>query len=144
MKPFKTKLIVAFVFIGVLALLPSWVRAYRVAGPSDAPNYLTGEIVLVNLMKYDLKLPYTNAKVLEWSDPQREEMVLFQIPNEEGMIIKRIAAGPGDVLEMKDNHLILNGKPLQYQPNTFCAPCAKNTMPSVNLAMSNAIEVRAA
>jgi signal peptidase I len=116
MKPFRTKLLVTFVFIGVLALLPSWVRAYRVAGPLDAPNYLTGEIVLINLMAYDLKLPYSNLKLLAWAEPQPGDMVLFQIPNEEGLIIKRIAAGPGDVIAMQDNHLMLNDKPLLYQP----------------------------
>jgi signal peptidase I len=105
---------IAFVLVG-LALLPSYVRAYRVGGPSDAPTYLLGELFFVNWAAYDIRLPYTDVSLIAHSDPERGDVVMYRVPGEEPWIFKRIVGCPGDVIEMRDNRLTINGAALEYE-----------------------------
>jgi len=99
----------------LLVLCPSFVRAYRVAGPSDAPSYLWNDLVLVNMAAYDLNLPFTTRTLISWSTPKAGDMVLLEVPGESYAAFKRIVALPGDRIEMKENHVMVNGMPFTYQ-----------------------------
>ena len=99
----------------LLVLCPSFVRAYRVAGPSDAPSYLWNDLVLVSMTAYDLNLPFTTRTVISWSAPKAGDMILFKVPGESYIAFKRVVAVPGDKIEMRDNHVIVNGMPFTYQ-----------------------------
>jgi signal peptidase I len=103
------------VFLVILAVTPSYLRAFRVGGPSDAPTYLVNDLVLVNKAAYDLRLPYTGIVLLSHSDPERGDVVLYRVPEEGNTVFKRVVGCPGDVIEMKDNHLIINDDPLRYE-----------------------------
>jgi len=105
---------VAVVFV-ILVLTPSYLRAYRVGGPSDAPTYLSTDLVLVNKLAYDLRLPYTDIVLLSHSDPERGDVVLYRVPDDTHTVFKRIVGCPGDTVEMVGNHLIINKTPLKYE-----------------------------
>jgi signal peptidase I len=98
----------------VVALIPSYVRAYRVAGASDAPSYFPGDRVLINKAAYDIRLPYTDLVVVSHADPEVGDMVLYRSPGSELLVFKRVVGGPGDVISMRDNHLTVNGNALAY------------------------------
>ena len=85
---------------------------------SMRPTILEGDVVLVNRLAYDLKLPLTDISVAHLGNPQRGEVVTFTSPADGVRLIKRLVALPGDVVEMKDEVLFINGQRAEYAPLT--------------------------
>ena len=81
---------------------------------SMRPTLLEGDVVLVNRVAYDLKLPLTERIVMHFSDPQRGDVVTFSSPRNGDRLIKRVVGLPGDVIEMRDERLLINGKQVSY------------------------------
>src|SRR5205814_6303276 len=81
---------------------------------SMRPTLLEGDVVLVNRLAYDLKIPVTDISIARIADPQRGDVVTFASPKNGMRLIKRIVALPGDVVEMKDEVLLINGKAAEY------------------------------
>jgi len=79
------------------------------------PNLLEGDVVFVNRLAYDLKVPLTDIVVSRLGDPVRGDVVTFASPKDGTRLIKRIVAVPGDVVEMRNEQLVINGKAAQYQ-----------------------------
>ena len=86
------------------------------------PTLLTGDFILVNKFDYGFRLPITNTKLVEFSKPNRGDVIVFRYPNYEknpgysGVdFIKRIVAGPGDVISYKNDQLSLNGKSMNIK-----------------------------
>jgi signal peptidase I len=85
------------------------------------PNLLEGDVVFVNRLAFDLKVPLTDIVVTKLGDPQRGDIVTFSSPKDGTRLIKRVIALPGDVVEMRDERLVINGQPADYskeQPAT--------------------------
>lgn len=85
---------------------------------SMRPNLLEGDVVFVNRLAYDLKVPLTDHIVAHTGQPQRGDIVTFSSPKDGTRLIKRIAAVPGDVIEMRNKKLIVNGHEESYQPTS--------------------------
>ena len=81
---------------------------------SMRPTLLEGDVVLVNRVAYDFKLPLSNTILAQLGEPQRGDVVVFLSPQDGTRLIKRLVAVPGDVVEMRDEVLHLNGQPLAY------------------------------
>ena len=95
---------------------------FRVPSNSMMPTLLTGDFILVNKFDYGFRLPITNTKLVEFSKPNRGDVIVFRYPNYEknpgysGVdFIKRIVAGPGDVISYKNDQLSLNGKSMNIK-----------------------------
>lgn len=82
---------------------------------SMKPTVLEGDLVWVNKLAYDLKIPFTLWRLGEWGNPGREEIVVFFSPHDETRLVKRVIGVPGDTIEMRDNVLFRNGLPMQYE-----------------------------
>ena len=82
---------------------------------SMRPNLLEGDVVFVNRIAYDLKLPLTNVILAHLGDPQRGDIVTFFSPADGKRLIKRLIAVPGDVVEMRDKRLYINGEMATYE-----------------------------
>ena len=84
--------------------------------PSDSmhPNLLEGDVVFVNRFAFDLKIPLTDQIIMHIDQPKRGDIVTFSSPHDGIKLIKRIAAVPGDVIEMRNKKLIINGVPEVY------------------------------
>jgi len=78
------------------------------------PNLLEGDVVFVNRIAYDLKVPLTDISVSHLGEPQRGDVVTFFSPEDRTRLIKRIAALPGDRVEIRGEHLIINGRTSDY------------------------------
>ncbi len=78
------------------------------------PNLLEGDVVFVNRLAYDLKVPLTDIAVSHLGEPQRGDVVTFFSPKDRTRLIKRVAALPGDRVEIRGEHLIINGKTSDY------------------------------
>lgn len=81
---------------------------------SMRPTLLEGDVVLVNRLAYDFKLPLTDVVVAELGEPQRGDVVTFTSPKDGVRLIKRLVAVPGDVVEMRNEVLYLNGEASDY------------------------------
>ena len=81
---------------------------------SMRPTLLEGDVVLVNRLAYDLKLPLTDIVLLPLGEPRRGDVVTLTSPASGTRLIKRIVGLPGDRVAMRDDVLILNGEPLTY------------------------------
>jgi signal peptidase I len=81
---------------------------------SMRPNLLEGDVVLVNRLAYDFKLPLTDVIVAHIADPKRGDIVTFASPKGGTRLIKRIIGLPGDRIEMRNEVLFVNGKAAEY------------------------------
>ncbi|WP_202967544.1 signal peptidase I [Legionella brunensis] len=88
----------------------------RIPSGSMEPTIYVGDLLFVNKLAYDLKIPYTTIHLTEWSDPKQGDIVVFNKPGDGQRLIKRVMGTPGDTIEMKHNVLIVNGHPAAYTP----------------------------
>ena len=83
---------------------------------SMRPTLLEGDVVLVNRLAFDLKVPLTNIVVAHLGEPRRGDVVTFSSPRDGIRLIKRLIALPGDTVEMRDKVLLVNGQAANYRP----------------------------
>jgi signal peptidase I len=101
---------------------------------SMRPNLLEGDVVLVNRLAFDLKVPLTDIIVTHLGDPQRGDVVTFSSPKDGTRLIKRVIGLPGDVVEMRDEQLTINGQPATYsQPIEATEPLAGSVINALQL-----------
>jgi signal peptidase I len=81
---------------------------------SMRPTLLEGDVVLVNRLAYDVKLPLTDVVVAPLGEPQRGDVITFTSPKDGVRMIKRLVALPDDVVEMRNEVLYLNGVASEY------------------------------
>jgi signal peptidase I len=98
-----------------LAILPSYLWAYRVTGASAAPTILLGDTFVANRAAYDLRLPYSRITLFRTGSLRRGDMVQAQLPSHIGLGIKRVLGLPGETIEVRENRVIANGRPLPLQ-----------------------------
>jgi signal peptidase I len=90
---------------------------------SMRPTLLEGDVVLVNRLAYDLKLPLTDVIAAHIGDPKRGDIVTFSSPADGKKLIKRLIGLPGDRVEMRDDVLFVNGVAAQYNdPEVLMEP----------------------
>jgi signal peptidase I len=80
------------------------------------PTILEGDRILINKLAYDLKVPFTTWHLAEWSSPGRGDVVVCYSPHDGTRLVKRVVGLPGDVVELSDSRLIINGNPVHYAP----------------------------
>jgi len=88
---------------------------------SMRPTLLEGDVVFVNRLAYNIKVPLTDIVVAPLGDPQRGDIVTFSSPRDGTRLIKRIVGVPGDRVEMHGDKLTVNGVAAQYD-DTWSAP----------------------
>ena len=102
-------------FLLVFGLIRTAVADYNpIPSGSMHPNILEGDVVLVNRLAYQLKLPLTDIVLARLGEPQRGDIVTFSSPKDGTRLIKRIIGLPGDVIEMHDKRLTINGQAADY------------------------------
>jgi signal peptidase I len=102
----------ALVVFSIRSSLADW---NDVPSGSMKPTILEGDRVYVNKLAYDLKVPFTTRHLLQWANPNRGDIVVFYSPYDEKRLVKRVIGLPGDVVELRNDNLILNGQPVSYQ-----------------------------
>ncbi|MEW6741196.1 MAG: signal peptidase I [Planctomycetota bacterium] len=83
-------------FILALFCQQQLITSYRIAGNSMAPSYWDGDRVVV---AHTLPL---------LSEPENGDAVIVRVDGE--TLIKRVAAGPGQIVEIRSGHLVRNGE----------------------------------
>ena len=95
---------------------------FRVPSNSMMPTLLTGDFILVNKFDYGLRLPILNSKIIDFSKPERGDVIVFRYPNYEHSagysgvdFIKRVVALPGDTISYEKDQLTVNGEIVDYR-----------------------------
>jgi signal peptidase I len=78
------------------------------------PNLLEGDVVFVNRLAFDVKVPLTDVVVARTGDPKRGDIVTFWSPGNGTRLIKRVIGLPGDTIEMRGKRLYVNGAVASY------------------------------
>ena len=102
---------------------------------SMRPTLLEGDVVLVNRLAYDFKLPLTDIAVAHIANPERGDVVVFLSPKDGMRLIKRLVGVPGDVIEMRRDVLLIHGSPAHYiRPEIVAEPTARDaTTPGIHV-----------
>jgi signal peptidase I len=101
--------IAAFVALGLRACV---METLSVKTGSMAPTLLAGDRVLVWKPAYGLRVPFLGARPFGEALPERGDVVLLGSPTRAGQDwIKRVVGLPGDVVELREQVLYLNGVP---------------------------------
>jgi signal peptidase I len=108
-----TILFIVLVVIPVKSAFADW---NWVPSGSMNPTILEGDLVYVNKAAYDLRFPLTLYRLARWDNPARGDIIVFFSPEDKTRLVKRVVGVPGDVLELRDQTLFLNGKALDYAP----------------------------
>ncbi|MGH7349338.1 MAG: signal peptidase I [Candidatus Rokuibacteriota bacterium] len=102
------------------------VQAFTIPSGSMMDTLLIGDYILVNKFLFGAEIPFTDQHLPGLRDPQRGDIVVFKYPNDEARdFIKRIIAVGGDTIQVRDNHVVLNGRPVEepyVRPESFAAP----------------------
>lgn len=81
---------------------------------SMKPTIVEGDLVLVNKLAYDLKIPFTTHHLAAWSNPQRGDIVVCFSPDDGTRLVKRVVGLPGDTLALRHDTLVVNGVAQHY------------------------------
>jgi len=82
---------------------------------SMEPTIMVGDLVLVNKLAYDMKVPFTTIHLTAWSNPSRGDVAVFFSPADGSRLVKRVVGLPGDTVELRDDILLVNGRPQSYE-----------------------------
>lgn len=109
----KPVLLVAGLILPFRSVIADW---NVVPTGSMKPTIIEGDRILVDKLAYDLRVPFTLARVARWGDPQRGDIVVLSAPDTGIRLVKRVVGLPGDRIAMRDGFLIVNDQPLVYGP----------------------------
>jgi signal peptidase I len=110
-KEIRPLLILGLIVFSIRSSLADW---NDVPSGSMKPTIVEGDRVFVNKLAYDLKVPFTTWHLAQWGNPHRGDIVVFFSPHDGKRLVKRVIGLPGDVVELRNDTLILNGRPVSY------------------------------
>ncbi|TLY53623.1 MAG: signal peptidase I [Gammaproteobacteria bacterium] len=106
-------------FFGLMLVFRSAVADWMyVPTGSMNPTIVEGDRILVDKAAYGLRVPFTEVRLTQGSDPQRGDIAIFPSPNDGTTLVKRVIGVPGDTIAMRDEQLYVNGKLIDYAPTT--------------------------
>ncbi len=100
----------------MLTFRSAWADWMIVPTGSMNPTILEGDRILVDKHAYGWRVPFTLTRLTPGDAPRPGEIVVFDSPADGTRLVKRVVAGPGDSVEMRDERLIVNGHPSAYAP----------------------------
>ena len=106
----------------VMVIRSSVIEAFKIPSGSMIPTLLVGDQIFVNKFSYGLRVPFTDwigekpHYFFRTKEPSRGDIIVFKYPVDPDIyFIKRIVGIPGDVVEMKNKVVSINGKPFEQK-----------------------------
>ena len=106
-----------------------FIQAFNIPSASMRYTLVEGDHLFVNKAVYGFKVPFTNIRFGKFKEIQPGDIVIFQFPAKDRQqincgeqtqygrdFVKRVIAGPGDTVEIKNGRPWVNGKELPPQP----------------------------
>jgi len=89
------------------------IGSYRVPTGSMVNTIEIGDNLFVAMFVYGLTLPFAESQFVEFSDPQRGEIITFTEPEpQKKALVKRVIGLPGDTILLSGTDVYVNGKKL--------------------------------
>ena len=99
--------VILFVFV----LRSFIIEPFRIPSGSMLPTLQSGDLILVNKYQYGIRLPIIDKKVINVSNPDYGDVVVFRYPVDTSIdYIKRVVGLPGDTVQYHNKVLSINGK----------------------------------
>ena len=101
------------------------VQAFKIPSGSMIPTLLIGDHILVSKLAYGIQLPkdcefqmafppvtcFSSTIVMNFDPPKRGDVIVFPYPADENKdVIKRLIGTPGDVIEIHNKNVLVNGE----------------------------------
>ena len=103
-------------FISLMLVFRSAVADWNdVPTGSMKPTIVEGDRILINKMAYDLKLPFSQQTLIKFTDPERNDIVIFESKVADKRLVKRVIGIPGDTVSMDKNQLLINQEVASYK-----------------------------
>ena len=109
-KEFSKNISVALII--ALLVRSALIAPYKIPSGSMIPTLLVGDHIMVSKLSYSIKLPipFTNVNLYTYDKPKRGDVIVFKYPKDESVdFIKRLIAIPGDIIEVHDKNIYING-----------------------------------
>lgn len=104
-------------FVAIMLVFRSAVADWnQVPSGSMKPSILAGDRIVVDKLAWDLRLPFTDQRIVRWADPARGDVVTFENPLDGRLFVKRVVAVPGDEVRWQRKTLQVNGEAAEYAP----------------------------
>lgn len=104
----KTFLIAGILFIVMRTFL---VQTFVITSGSMENTLLVGDYLIVNRAAIGSRIPGTDLRIPGYSEPHRGDVLVFDPPHEPDLkLVKRLVGMPGDIVEMRDKVLFVNGQ----------------------------------
>jgi signal peptidase I len=114
-KTFKEwRLTLFFIFFVIIPVKSAIADFNWVPTGSMNPTIREGDLVFVNKIAYDLRIPLTMYRLVQWANPLPGDIVICFSPDDNTRLVKRIIGLPGDTIEMKKAQLFINNWPVSY------------------------------
>jgi len=100
-----------FPIILVVLVIRSFIaEPFRIPSGSMLPTLHIGDFILVNKFAYGVRLPVLNTKIIDVSEPERGDVLVFRYPkNPQVDYIKRVVGLPGDKIGYFNKTIYING-----------------------------------
>ncbi|AFY00517.1 signal peptidase I [Bdellovibrio bacteriovorus] len=111
--------ILTFLFPILLVMGVRWAlfEPFVIPSGSMIPNLLIHDHILVKKFAYGLHIPFSDKWLVQWSTPQRGDVVVFKYPeNPDVYYIKRLIGLPGDRIEVRAGRITVNDKAFDMAP----------------------------
>jgi signal peptidase I len=103
-----------FLFAAALtATRASFADHYKVPTGSMEPSVEPGDRIVVAKAAYGLRIPFTDRWLVRWSDPSPGDVVVLDSPEDGSVLLKRVVALEGEVVEVRDGKLRIDGVPVE-------------------------------
>lgn len=106
---FKELLSVAAAASIALVARTSLADHYVVPSGSMEPTVEVGDRILVDKLAFGVRLPIADRYLVSRADPRPGDVVVLGSPENGITLLKRVVAGPGDLVTVRGGHLDLNG-----------------------------------
>jgi signal peptidase I len=130
-KPWYREYAEAFLVAAILALIIRTlvIQAFKIPSGSMEDTLLIGDHLLVNKFIYGVQIPFVDGRFLTIRHPQRGDIIVFEYHGDEGKgyfqrrdFIKRVVGLPGDVVEVRNKRVYVNGESYQIPQEVHKEP----------------------
>jgi signal peptidase I len=108
--------LIAWMWVAVAFLLINGTlgQARVIPSASMENTLLIGDHLIMSRVGYDAGVPFTNLHVPLWRNPKRLQIVIFKPPlaNNPPDYVKRVIALPGELVDVRDGAVWINGQRL--------------------------------
>ncbi len=96
---------------------------YTIPSSSMEPTLLIGDYLIANRLSYVMKVPLTDIVLFTLGEPERGDIIIFRYPKDRSKnYVKRVIAKAGDVVEIKEKVMYVNGQRADYASANFVDP----------------------